>query len=200
TGHAPPLLVLAPHQVPWPFRGHHEDVHVRGWRDLLVVDVEAVPEGQVLAGLEASLQVPLVDLGPLLVGHEHHDDVALAGGGGRAADAQTGLLGLRSRGAVGAHPHPDVAATVAQVERVRMPLAPVADDGDRLPPQPLEVRVLIVEDLHAARSLSLVSTVRRRVPRNIATFPVRTISLMPIGFSSSIRAFTLSSLPVISTT
>src|SRR5207249_2162566 len=52
---------------------------------------------------------------------------------------------------------------------------------------------------HAARSLSFPSIVNVSVPRNMATFPVRTISVIPIGFSSSIRALILSSAPIAST-
>ena len=38
------------------------------------------------------------------------------------------------------------------------------------------------------------------MPRNIATLPVRTISMMPSGLSSSISAAILSSVPVTSMT
>src|SRR4029077_6902834 len=113
-------------------------------------------------------------------------------------DAEAGLLGLRPRRAVRAQPDAHVLAAVAQVERVGVALAAVADDRDLLPGEWRQIRVpVVVDDHHAARSLFLSSTVRTRVPRYIATLPVRTISRMPSGFRSSMSAFTFSSAPVI---
>src|SRR5207245_1625301 len=84
---------------------------------------------------------------------------------------------------------------------VGVSLAAVADDGDLLALERRERRVAVVVDVHdAARSFSLPSAARTRVPRNIATLPVRTISRMPIGFSSSMSALILSSVPVTSAT
>src|SRR5262245_12144170 len=201
TGDAAALLVLAAHQVTWPLRGHHEHVDVGRRHHLLEVDVEAVAEGQVLAGGQPGRDLLLVDLGALLVGHQHHDDVGLLGGGGRVDHPQALGLRLAARRAVRAEPDAHVAAAVAQVEGMGVSLAAVADDLDALAAQRLQGRVLVVEDLHdAARSFSFASTVRSRVPRNIATLPVRTISLMPIGFNSSISASILSSVPVTSIT
>src|SRR5437867_3958681 len=94
--------------------------------------------------------------------------------------------------------HPAVLLVLA-ANQVRMPLAPVTDDRNPFSAERRDVRVLVVVDVHAARSLSFLSTVRSRVPRNIATFPVRTISWMPSGLSNSMNAVTLSSVPVIST-
>src|SRR5262249_39043711 len=137
------------------------------------------------------------DLAALLVGGEHHDDVGLAGRGGGVDDAQTGLLGLGARGAVRTEADADVEPAVAEVEGMRVSLAAVAENRDLPALEGRQVRVLVVVDVHAARSLP--STVRIRAPRNIATLPVRTISLMPIGFRSSISALIFSSFPVIST-
>src|SRR5207244_1362334 len=98
-----------------------------------------------------------------------------------------------ARGAVGAEPHADVHAAVAQVEGVRVPLAAVADDGDLLPLERRQGGVPVVVDVHdATRPFSSASAASTRVPRNIATFPVRTISRMPIGLSSSMSALILS--------
>jgi hypothetical protein len=85
---------------------------------------------------------------------------------------------------------------------VGVALAAVADDGDLLPLERVEGRILVVVHLHAhaARSLSFPSIVNVDVPRAMATLPVRTISVMPIGFSSSISALIFSSAPVTSTT
>src|SRR5207247_7131152 len=145
--------------------------------------------------------VALGDPGARLVGHAHHDDVGLAGGGGGVDHAEAGRLGLLPRRAVGAEADADVHPAVAQVERVRVALTAVAEDGDLLALERRERRVAVVVDVHeAARSFSSPSAARVRVPRNIATLPVRTISLMPIGFSSSISAWILSSVPVTSMT
>src|SRR5262249_15137393 len=131
---------------------------------------------------------------------EDHDDLGLACRGGGLDHPQPGLLRLRPRRAVGAQPDAHVHTAAAQVEGMGVPLAAVADDRDLLALQRIQGGVLVVIDVHAARSLSLASRVRRRVPRNMATFPVRTISLMPIGLSKAISALILSSDPVTSTT
>ena len=126
---------------------------------------------------------------------------------------------------VSAQADADLDATVAQVLRVRVPLAAVSDDGDLLALEQRRVRVLVRVDVQS-HSYPLVQTKsasepraqptlvalrgeRERLlgaaastgePRNIATPPVRTTSLIPNGRSRSMNAAILSSVPVTSTT
>src|SRR5262249_49213707 len=200
AGHATALLVLAAHEMSGALRRDHEDVHVGGRDDLLVVDVEAVAEGEVVDLGQPWGDVGLESVAARPVRHQDHHDVGFLRRRRRVDDAQPLALRLRAGGAVAAEPHAHVAAAVAQVERMGVPLASVADDGDLLALERLEARVLVVIDVHAARSLSFPSPVRGRASRNRATFPVRTISFMPIGLSSSRSAPILSSVPVTSIT
>src|SRR5207302_494356 len=108
----------------------------------------------------------LVDLGALLVGHEHHDDVGLAGGGGGVDHAEAGRLGLLPRRAVGAEADADVHPAVAQVERVRVALTAVAEDGDLLALERREPRV-------RSSAVTLMST----RSRSTCSVPVKSVSL-----------------------
>ena len=77
-------------------------------------------------------------------------DVALAYGRGGLVDGHhldAVLLGLRPALRSLVEANHDVLARVLQVQRVRVSLASVADDGDLLAAQEAEVRVLIVENL-----------------------------------------------------
>ena len=75
-----------------------------------------------------------------LVGDEHRDELrALRRLGGRS-DLEPGLLGLAARGASLAEADMHLDARVAEVERVRVALGPVADDRD-LAAQQREVAV-----------------------------------------------------------
>jgi hypothetical protein len=113
------------------------------------VDVEAVGEQERRAVLHRPVQVVAVDVRLELVGGEHHHHVR---GGGRLRHLhhrQPLLLGLGRRGrALAERDHHVLDAGVAKVERVRVALAAVADDGDALALDQVDVGVAIVIDAH----------------------------------------------------
>ena len=82
------------------------------------------------AGREVRRDVALVDALLHLVGEEERDELRAAHGLGERADGEAGLLGGRPRGLPVAQADLDVDAGVVQVERVRVSLAAVAEDGD----------------------------------------------------------------------
>ena len=97
-----------------------------------------------------SRDVALVDLAVQLVGHEHHHEVAAAGGVGDRQD----LEAVRARPCSAdaralAQADDDVDAGVLEVQRVGVALRAVADDGDGLAVEEREVCVVVVE--HGAR-------------------------------------------------
>ena len=60
-------------------------------------------------------------------------DVGGLGGVGGGHDLEAGGFGLRPALAAGVQADHDVDARIAQIQRVRVALAAVADDGDRRP-------------------------------------------------------------------
>ena len=82
------------------------------------------------SGLEVRRDVALVDALLDVVGQEDGDELRAAHGLGEGLDGEPGVLGGRPGRAPVAQPDLDVDAGVAQVERVRVALAAVAEDGD----------------------------------------------------------------------
>lgn len=80
AGHAFALDILAADGMARTLRRDHEHVDVRGRHDLAEMDVEAMGEGQGLAGGQVGLDVLLVHIGLALVVDEDHDDVGRLGG------------------------------------------------------------------------------------------------------------------------
>src|SRR5205823_7030970 len=124
------LGVEAPDEVPGRLWCDEHHVHARRWPDLPEVDVEAVREEERLAPGEVLDDLRLVDLLLRLIRREDHDQVRLARrlGDGDDPEARRVRLGTGSAGRM--EPDPDVNARVAEVQGVRMSLAPVSDDGD----------------------------------------------------------------------
>jgi hypothetical protein len=146
-GHAGPLREEVAHDVAGGLGRDHGHVDVGRRHHLVEVDVEAVGEHQHLALAEPALDRLLVDLALGLVGEEDHHDVAGLRGLVHRHDLEAVLLGARPalRALVEAHDH--VLPRVLQVQRVGVALAAVADDGDLLPAEEAQVRVLVVVDL-----------------------------------------------------
>ena len=83
-----------------------------------------------MPGFEVGLDGLVIELGLLGVGRENHDHV----GPGRRfrgrVHRQAFFFRLGARSAARLQSHADGNAAVAQIERVRVPLRAVADDGD----------------------------------------------------------------------
>ncbi len=103
-------------------------------------------------------------------------DVGAAHGVGHVRDPQPGLLGDAPALEVGGEPDHDVDPRFAQVQRVRVALAPEPDDRDRLARERRGVRIRVV--VHPRRHRFVASSMDCG-PRDITTVPVRTISLIP---------------------
>ena len=99
--------------------------------------------------LHVGLQVPLPDAGLELVGRQQHHHVGPFGGLGDVHDLQPSLLGLGHRLGAGAQGNGHIGdARIAQVQRVRVALAAIADDGDLLTLDQIEIGIPIVIDAH----------------------------------------------------
>jgi hypothetical protein len=77
-----------------------------------------------------------------LVGKEERDDLCITYDLRGRPDDEAGVLDRGARGAALAQADLDVHARVAEVQRVRMALAPVAEDGD-LSREEVDVAVLV---------------------------------------------------------
>ena len=147
-GDAAGLDVLTAHQVPGALGRDEPDVDLRSRLDLVVVDREAVPEQQQVAGRDPVGDLLAVDLAVLLVGQQHHHDVAARGGVGDAGHLEPGAARLLDRGRVLAQADHDVDPGVLEVQRMGMTLRAVAEDRDGLAVEEGEVCVVVV--VHAA--------------------------------------------------
>ena len=108
-------------------------------------------EEEHVAGGDAVADAGLPHLRVQLVGHEHHHDVALAGGIGGLDDAEPVLLGLGDGRRVGTETDDDRHAGVMKVQRMRVALRAVTDDRDGLAVELVEICVVVVE--HRSRRL-----------------------------------------------
>ena len=82
-------------------------------------------------------------------GVQHHDDVGPLGGLGHLHDLELLLLGLGDAGrALAQRDRHVLDAGIAQVQRVRVALAAVADDGHLLALDQVDVGITIVIDAH----------------------------------------------------
>ena len=96
------------------------------------VDGEPVCEHQRLARLEPRLDLRFIQVGLQMIRNQDHDDVG--GLGGLRDGHHFQPRGLRFGPALAAFVEPDndIATGIAQIQRMRVPLAAVADNGDRL--------------------------------------------------------------------
>ena len=134
----------------------HEHIHTGGRHDLLVADIEAVGKGQSVALLQIGGDILLVNVGLHLVVNEHHHDVAPLGGLGNGLDGKP--RGLRLRPVLGAFPqaHADLAAGILQVQGMGMALRAVADHGDLLAVEIVQVAILFIIHLSHGKFLLFI--------------------------------------------
>ena len=148
--------VLTTNDVARALRGNHEHRVILRRLDVAVVDVEAVGKGQGVAVLQIGGDVSLIHIGLDLVVDEHHHDVAPLGGLGNGLDGKP--RGLRLGPVLGAFPqaHADLAAGVFQVQGMGMALRAVADHGDLLAVEIVQVAILFIIHLSHGRFLLFI--------------------------------------------
>ena len=164
-GHAAAGGVGAAHRVARGLGRHHHHVQVGTRLHLTVVDVEAVCERQHCALLQVRLDVGLVGSGDVLVRHQDHHEVGALDGISHRSHLQAGRTGLAIGRTANAHAHRHVHTRILQVERMGMTLRAVADDGDLLALDQLEVGVLVVENFHGNGNPWSVDSGRPTSPR-----------------------------------
>lgn len=117
---------------------------------------ETVREEKLRLGLHIRHHLILEDIGLHVVGHEEHDKIGDLGRLRHRVDLKSVGLGLRLRLASLVQRDDRFDAAVAQVLRMGVSLAAVADDRHRLAVQKFEVRVAVVINLCHNRKHSLI--------------------------------------------
>jgi len=149
--------VLATNQVTRSLGSNHGDVDTSGRLDVAEADVEAVREEQRRALREVRGDRLGVHAALDLVRRQDHDEVGLLDGLGHRDDPEALSLGLGPGAAALCQSDPHVDAGVAQVQRVGVTLAAVADHGDLAPLDHGQVCVIVIEHFSHGGLLCCVS-------------------------------------------
>ena len=154
------------------------------------MDVEAVSEGQGSARLQVRLDVLLVHGGLVLIGQQDHDHVGLGDGLADRLDLKALLLGELDGLGGRAQADDHVNAGVAQVQRMRVALGAVTEDGDLLAIEHGQIGVLLIPDscCHNRHSFNWMSCRRTR--------SLSTALLVTDGFHAGLCPAPKSSPPV----
>ncbi len=139
---------LGTHGVARRFRRNHDHVEVSAWHNLVVVNREAVGEGQGGALLDVRLDFVLVQRGLELVRGQDHDQVGSSNSGSNVSYFQTMGFGLGNSGRAFTQTNSDVNAGIFQVASLCVTLGTVADDGDFLALDDRQVTIFIVINFH----------------------------------------------------
>src|SRR6185436_10594397 len=135
----------------------------------------SVSEEQRLAASEAGGDARLVHGAPLLVRHQHHDDVGSARRVGHRADVEALVLRLEPGLAGRAQAHDHLGSGLFQVQGVGVSLAAVANHGDDPPREPGGIGVGVVKDAHVRRAHGCSSVIGSRV---VVTSTARTPTIL----------------------
>ncbi|MCY1438320.1 hypothetical protein D9M71_545140 [compost metagenome] len=129
-------------------RRDHDHVEVGARHYLVVVDGEAVGEGQGGTLLQVRLDFFLVQFGLEFVRGQDHHQVGGSNGFRHALDGQAMGFGLGNGGGAGTQADGYVDTGILQVAGVGMALGTVTDDGNFLALDDREVTVFVVIHFH----------------------------------------------------
>ncbi len=111
-------------------------------------------KGEIGTRLEMFVNRAHIERTMLFIRGEHHDDIGERDRILNGLNVDPVAPSLFERLRAFAQSNDDAITGFVQIERVRAPLAPVADNRDRLAAQRVRIRVLIVEGVHSMVSLS----------------------------------------------
>ena len=132
----------------------HDDIHCGRRNDKLVVNIKSVGKHQGLARSEVWGDCLLVYLRLNGIRDKYDDHVGTLGGFRRIIDFEACVFCLGARRIAHALGNNHLHSAVAQIQRVRVSLATVADNGHGLPRQILQIAIfLIVNFSHWSRVL-----------------------------------------------
>ena len=134
-----------------PFRRNHQHVDAFGGLDQIEVNVEAVREHDRSTVLDVLDDMVAIDIGLQFVGRQHHHHIGPLRGFGDLHHLELLALGLFDALRTLAQRHNDLFdAGIAQVERMGVALAAIADDGDFLALDQVQVGVAVVVNTHGS--------------------------------------------------
>ena len=136
--------IFAAHRMAGSFRRDHEHVHKRRGRDLLEMNVEAVRKRERFALGQVGENALFINFRLFLVGRQDHDDIGFFGRFRGGHHFEPRFFRDRPGFASFIEADHDVHAAVFKVERVRVALAAVTDDGDRFAFEQLDVTIGLI--------------------------------------------------------
>jgi hypothetical protein len=155
--HAAALLVFAAHRMARSLRRHHQNVDGLLRLDQAEMHVEAVGEGNRRAIADIRSNLVAIDVGLQFVRRRHHHQVGPFGDVGHRHHLEAVGFDLLGGRRAGLETDGDVLHSgILEVERMRPALAAIADDGDLLALDQIEIGITIVIDTHFQRFPSWV--------------------------------------------
>ena len=148
TGHAPPLFKLTAHEMAWPFRGNHKDIDPGGRNDPFEMNIKPMAKGQIVPTLQSRTNFLFVNLSLEFIGQENHDDISNLSSLSGLHDLEARLFRLGPRATFPLQPHHYLDSRIPKVIGVGMALAAIAKNSYPLPFKMLQIRVLVIVDLH----------------------------------------------------
>ena len=149
AGHAGAALVLGTHRMTGALRRHHADIHVGTRLDQIEMNVQAVGEKQRRALFHIGLKVVLPDFALELIRGQHHHHVGPFGGVRHGHDLKALAFGLGDGTGTRTQANGNLShAGFLQVQRMRVSLAAITDNGDLLAFDQIEIGIPIVINAH----------------------------------------------------
>ena len=115
----------------WPLRRSHHHIYVFGWHNLAKVDVKSVRKGQDVSCFQVGADMLLVDVALDFIGQQNHDEVGSFGSIGYRLDRQSFGFSFLDGATALVQTHDYVDTAVFEIERMRVALRTVANDGHR---------------------------------------------------------------------
>src|SRR5580700_5780662 len=176
-----PLGINPPQQVAWAFGRDHHHVDITGRNDRLEMNAETMREAQNLSGMQIGLDVLLINRRLRLIRREHVDPVGTFRGLIRSHyDHAIGASLLRA-GAVRLEAHEHLVAAVAQVLRLCMSLAAVAQDRDGFALQGLRISIVFIKNSSHWQAPSSAGVPAATVGRSLKPVLLDSAADRPVG-------------------
>src|SRR6476659_3664664 len=151
--HARTTLIFRAHRVARPLGRYHQHVEIGARFDQIEMHVKAVREHQRRTVFHIFSKVIAINVALQLVGRQHHHHVRPFCRLGNLHDLEFFGFGFLHAGRALTQRHCNFFyAAITQIERVRVALASIADDGDLLAFDQVQVGVAIVVDTHGTWS------------------------------------------------
>jgi hypothetical protein len=165
------FLINTPQQEARTLRCDHHNVDIGGRNDSFEMNAEAVREAESLAGMKKWLNCRFIKGGLGLIGRKNMDPIAAFGSLRRTHDYHAILSRLLRRATIRIKADDDFVSAVAQVLRLGMSLATVAEDRDSFALQGGGIGIVFIKDL-GGHSVLLENVSLYTTNRPVGRFPI----------------------------